>query len=178
MSLLATFSAQREVFLVCPKRNEVVRLSECNIEMPGKFPASPADVVVKLREKIDSEERRLNERVAAERKLRVDLGRSEAIKQVGRVYPFIDPKKVNPADVQLLFDPVLLVAFHGASASEPKVDIEFIAKTPESKVEEKFLEAFEVAVKFAAFKTFKIDLDTGGVGVSTPGTYKPRPKKA
>jgi hypothetical protein len=120
----------------------------------------------------------LNERVAAERKLRVNLGRSEAIKQVGRVYPFIDPKKVNPADVQLLFDPVLLVAFHGASASEPKVDIEFIAKTPESKVEEKFLKAFEVAVKFAAFKTFKIDLDTGGVGVSTPGAYKPRPKKA
>jgi predicted Holliday junction resolvase-like endonuclease len=108
----------------------------------------------------------------------VQLGQRAAIKQVGEVYPFIDPKVVNPADVQVLFDPVLLVAFHGASAGEPNVDIEFIAKKPESQAEEERLDALAVAVKSVAFKTYRIDLDTGRVAVTTPKEYKPRAKKA
>jgi hypothetical protein len=33
MSLLAGFSAQREVFLICPDSEEVIRLSECVIDL-------------------------------------------------------------------------------------------------------------------------------------------------
>lgn len=178
MSLLAGFSAQREVFLICPNSGEVIRLSECIIELPGKVPTSPAEDLVKLREKIAKAERAVDARIAAERAKRVQLGQRAAIKQVGEVYPFIDPKVVNPADVQVLFDPVLLVAFHGASAGEPNVDIEFIASTPKSVVEESRVEALKAAVKSVAFKTYRIDLDTGKVSVTSPKEYKPRTKKA
>jgi predicted Holliday junction resolvase-like endonuclease len=178
MSLLAGFSAQREVFLICPDSGEVIRLSECVIDLPGKVPTSPAEDLVNLREKIAKAERAVDARIAAERAKRVQLGQRAAIKQVGEVYPFIDPKVVNPADVQVLFDPVLLVAFHGASAEEPNVEIEFIAKKPESQAEEERLDALAVAVKSVAFKTYRIDLDTGRVAVTTPKEYKPRAKKA
>jgi predicted Holliday junction resolvase-like endonuclease len=178
MSLLAGFSAQREVFLICPDSEEVIRLSECVIDLPGKVPTSPAEDLVNLREKIAKAERTVDARIAAERAKRVQLGQRAAIKQVGEVYPFIDPKVVNPADVQVLFDPVLLVAFHGASAGEANVDIEFIAKKPESQAEEERLDALAVAVKSVAFKTYSIDLDTGRVAVTTPKEYKPRAKKA
>ena len=178
MSLLAGFSAQREVFLICPDSGEVIRLSECIIDLPGKVPTSPAEDLVKLREKIAKAERAVDARIAAERAKRVQLGQRAAIKQVGEVYPFIDPKTTNPKDVQVLFDPVLLVAFHGASAGEANVDIEFIAKKPESQAEEERLDALEVAVKSVAFKTYRIDLDTGRVAVTTPKEYKPRTKKA
>lgn len=177
MSLLAGFSAQREVFLICPDSGDVIRLSECIIELPGKVPASPAEDLVKLREKIAKAERAVDARIAAERAKRVQMGQRAAIKQVGEVYPFIDPKVVNPADVQVLFDPVLLVAFHGASTGEPNVDIEFIASPPKSEVEESRVEALKVAVKSVAFKTYRIDLDTGKVTVSSPKEYKPRSKK-
>jgi len=178
MSLLAGFSAQREVFLICPDSGEVIRLSECIIELPGKVPASPAEDLVKLREKIAKAERAVDARIAAERAKRVQMGQRAAIKQVGEVYPFIDPKVVNPADVQVLFDPVLLVAFHGASAGETNVDIEFIASNPKSVVEESRVEALKAAVKSVAFKTYRIDLDTGKVSVTSPKEYKPRTKKA
>jgi predicted Holliday junction resolvase-like endonuclease len=178
MSLLAGFSAQREVFLICPDSGEVIRLSECVIDLPGKVPTSPAEDLVNLREKIAKAERAVDARIAAERAKRVQLGQRAATKQVGEVYPFIDPKVVNPADVQVLFDPVLLVAFHGASAEEPNVEIEFIAKKPESQAEEERLDALAVAVKSVAFKTYRIDLDTGRVAVTTPKEYKPRAKKA
>ena len=178
MSLLAGFSAQREVFLICPDSGEVIRLSECIIDLPGKVPTSPAEDLVKLREKIAKAERAVDARISAERAKRVQLGQRAAIKQVGEVYPFIDPKVVNPADVQVLFDPVLLVAFHGASAGEPNVDIEFFASTPKSVVEESRVEALKAAVKSVAFKTYRIDLDTGKVSVTSPKEYKPRTKKA
>ena len=50
MSLLNALSAQREVFLICPDSGDIIRLSECVIEIPGKIPASPADKIAKLRE--------------------------------------------------------------------------------------------------------------------------------
>jgi predicted Holliday junction resolvase-like endonuclease len=178
MNLLSGFAAQREIFLICPESGEVIRLSECVIGLPGAVPASPAEELVKLREKIAKAERLVEARIAAEQAKRVQSGQREAIKQVGRVYPFIDPKTVNPADVQVLFDPVLLVAFHGASVADPNVHVEFIAKKPESSAEESRVEALKGAVNSVAFKTYRINLDTGKVEVTTPKEYKPRPKKA
>jgi predicted Holliday junction resolvase-like endonuclease len=178
MSLLAGFTAQREVFLICPESNEIIRLSECVIELPGKVPASPAEELVALRDKIAADERKLNAKIDAEQAKRVQLGQRAAIKQVGAVYPFIDPSKINPADVQVLFDPVLLVAFHGASAAEQNVDVEFIAKQPGSEPEEQRIEALKKAVKSVGFKTYRVDLETGSVVVTTPAEYRPRTRKA
>ncbi len=178
MSLLNALSAQREVFLICPDSGDIIRLSECVIEIPGKIPASPADKITKLREKLDADERKLDEKFNAEREKRAGLGRRAAIKQVGEVYPFIDPRKINPADVQVLFDPVLLVAFHGASDEEPDVDVEFIAKQPESEPEELRVETLKLAVKTVAFKIYRVNLESGSVEVSSPKEYKPRSKKS
>ena len=167
MSLLNALSAQREVFLICPDSGDIIRLSECVIEIPGKIPASPADKIAKLREKLDADERKLDEKFNAEKEKRAGLGRRAAIKQVGEVYPFIDPRKINPADVQVLFDPVLLVAFHGASDEEP-----------ESEPEELRVETLKRAVKTVAFKIYRVNLESGSVDVSTPKEYKPRAKKS
>lgn len=176
MSNLSAIAAQREIFLVCPESGEILRLSECIIEFPGRIPASPADKIVRLREKLASEERKFDEKLEAEREKRVSAGRRAAIRQVGAVYPFIDPKRVNPADVQVLFDPVLLVAFHGATKRSNDVEVEFIAQPPTSEAEEQRIATLQRAVKNTSFKIYRVNLESGAVEVSVPKEYKPRPR--
>ena len=177
MSNVSAIAAQREIFLVCPESGEILRLSECIIRFPGRIPASPADKIVRLREKLAAEEKRFNENLEAERERRVSAGRRAAINQVGAVYPFIDPQRVNPADVQVLFDPVLLVAFHGASKQSNDVEVEFIAQRPTSEAEEQRIAALQGAVKKSSFKIYRVNLESGSVEVTEPREYKPRSKK-
>ena len=176
MSNVSAIAAQREIFLVCPKSREILRLSECIIGFPGRIPASPADKIVRLREKLAAEERRFNENLEAERVRRVSAGRRAANNQVGAVYPFIDPQRVNPADVQVLFDPVLLVAFHGATKQSNDVEVEFIAQPPTSEAEEQRIASLQEAVKKTSFKIYRVNLESGAVEVSEPKEYKPRSK--
>lgn len=176
MSSVSAIAAQREIFLVCPESGEILRLSECIIEFPGKIPASPVDKVVRIREKLDSEARKFDEKLEAEREKRARAGKLAAIKQVGDVYPFIDPKTVNPADVQVLFDPVLLVAFHGAAERSNDVEVEFIAQPPTRESDEQRIAALQGAVKKTSFKIYRVNLESGEVEVSVPKEYKPRSK--
>jgi hypothetical protein len=99
-----------------------------------------------------------------------------ASNQVGAVYPFIDPQRVNPADVQVLFDPVLLVAFHGATKQSNDVEVEFIAQPPTSEAEEQRIASLQEAAKKTSFKIYRVNLESGAVEVSEPKEYKPRSK--
>lgn len=174
MSSVQVIAAQREIFLVCPDSEEIIRLSECVIEFPGKIPASPADRIVRMQEKFAAKEREFAGKLEAEQKKRAEEGRLSAMRQVGEVYPFIDPEAVDPRDVQVLFDPVLLVAFHGATERSKDVEVEFLARPPETEAEEERIATLAGAVKKSAFKIYRVNLETGEVEISIPEEYKPR----
>ena len=174
MNSAQVIAAQREIFLVCPESEDIIRLSECVIEFPGRIPASPADRIVRMQGALAAKERKLSEKLTAEQEMRAQAGRRAAMRQVGEVYPFIDPKKIDPRDVQVLFDPVLLVAFHGASERSTNVEVEFLARSPETEDEEERIATLANAVKKSAFKIYRVNLETGEVEISIPKEYKPR----
>ena len=174
MNSAQAIAAQREIFLVCPDSEEIIRLSECVIEFPGRIPASPADRIVRMQEALAAKERKFAETLAVKQEKRAQEGRRAAMRQVGEVYPFIDPKRVDPRDVQVLFDPVLLVAFHGASERSTNVEVEFLARSPETEAEENRISTLASAVKKSAFKIYRVNLETGEVEISVPKEYKPR----
>ena len=111
--MLKLFTLQRQLFGVCPKCNDLFRLSDCNIYLKRK-PVSDwmddldlkSQRIERLSEKLDEKEGELRERAR-------EKGRQEAQRVIRRIDPIFTPRKLNADDAKVIFHPIDYVVFNG-----------------------------------------------------------------
>ena len=111
--ILKLFTLQRQLFGVCPKCNDLFRLSDSKIYLKKK-PVSDwmdelglkSERLGRLSEKLDEKKEELRERAR-------EKGRREAQRVIRRIDPVFTPRKLNPDDAKVIFHPIDYVVFSG-----------------------------------------------------------------
>lgn len=121
--ILKLFALQRQIFGVCPKCNDLFRLSDTKIYLKEK-------PVKDWMDKLDSEGERLNrleekieeERAELQEKAR-EKGRKAAQLKVRKIDPIFTPRRLNPDDAKVILHPVDYIVFNGMKDQNPMKNI-------------------------------------------------------
>ena len=111
--LLKFFQLQRQIFGVCPHTGNVFRLSECHIYVKKKPEPDWLQRIEIAQVKIDNISEKLDERedeVAEQARVK---GRKEASAAIKKFDNCFNPRKLNPDDSKVIFNPIDYIIFNG-----------------------------------------------------------------
>jgi len=111
--ILKFFTLQRQIFGICPKCNDLFRLSDTKIYLKEK-------PVKDWMDKLDSEEERVyylegkikEEKLELQKKAQVK-GRRAALVKVKKIDPVFTPRNLNPDDAKVILHPIDYIVFNG-----------------------------------------------------------------
>lgn len=118
--LLKFFQLQRQIFGVCPHTGKVFRLSQCHIDVKRKPEPDWLRKIEITQTKLDSISQKLDDRqeeVAEQARI---LGRKEASKAVKKFDKCFNPRKLNPDDSKVIFNPIDYIIFNGMKSGQMK----------------------------------------------------------
>jgi predicted Holliday junction resolvase-like endonuclease len=111
--LLKFFQLQRQIFGVCPHTGNVFRLSDCHIYVKKKPEPDWLQKIEISQTKIDNISDKLDEReeeVAEQARIKGRRDASAAIKKFDKCF---NPRKLNPDDSKVIFNPIDYIIFNG-----------------------------------------------------------------
>ncbi len=140
--LLKFFQLQRQIFGVCPHTNIPFRLSDCHIYMKNKPELDWLQKIEIKQSKLDLISEKLDQRqdeVAEEARIK---GRKEASAAVKKFDKCFNPRKLNPDDSKVIFNPIDYIIFNGMKSGLMKNIIlsDSIKTTPLDKQIQKSIE--------------------------------------
>lgn len=142
--LIQTINGIQEILAICPCCGEIFRLVEGKFIFPQKRPkASEFSELVSLESKLADREWRLElaverfeKRLQEQRQQLIEQGRKLAKKKLKKIDPTFSAKNIDPQDVKVIFNPVEYVIFYGLNSSNGVDFIDFVSRSPASKVQE------------------------------------------
>lgn len=113
--VLRFFKAQRQIFGVCPKCQDLFRLSDCKIY--ARRPTRDwMDELIREEEAVEEREERFYEKEEGIREAARERGRVQAAQAVRAIDAVFSPRKLEPEDVKTIFHPVDYLIFRNQSA--------------------------------------------------------------
>ena len=107
------FGLQRQIFGVCPKCEDLFRLSDCKIFIKKKPVADWMDKITLEENRLDRLEEKLEEKKTDLQEKAREAGRKLAQRAVKKIDPVFTPHKLNPDDAKVIFHPIDYVVFDG-----------------------------------------------------------------
>jgi predicted Holliday junction resolvase-like endonuclease len=107
------FGLQRQIFGVCPKCQDIFRLSGCKIYIRKKPIADWMDKITLEENRLDGLEEKLEEKKKDLQEKAREAGRKLAQRAVKKIDPVFTPHKLNPDDAKVIFHPIDYVVFDG-----------------------------------------------------------------
>jgi len=107
------FGLQRQIFGVCPKCEDLFRLSDCKIFIKKKPVADWMDKITLEENRLDRLEEKLEEKKTDLQEKAREAGRKLAQRAVKKIDPDFTPNKLNPDDAKVIFHPIDYVVFDG-----------------------------------------------------------------
>lgn len=111
--ILRFFDAQRQIFGVCAKCGEFIRLSDCRIFIRTKPKKDWKDLLDAEADRLDSLAQKLEERKQELQERARLRGRVAAARVVKKIDPVFTPRSLNPDDAKVLFHPIDYIVFDG-----------------------------------------------------------------
>jgi predicted Holliday junction resolvase-like endonuclease len=121
MNFISTFQSFRTVLCICPKCNQIHRLSDLHLKYSGKAPKTWLDTIEAKNNTLELKEEKFEEKESKMREAAVERGR----KKVGSVIqklmtPGIASFKFNPYDIKLITHPIDYIVFDGMNNDDLK----------------------------------------------------------
>lgn len=145
--ILKLFTLQRQLFGVCPKCNDLFRLSDSKIYLKKKPVSDWMDELdlkgqrlERLSEKLDEKEGELRERAR-------EKGRREAQRVIRRIDPVFTPRKLDPDDAKVIFHPIDYVVFNGMKKGSSMRNIVLLDRQEKGKAHRSLQRSIERVVE-------------------------------
>lgn len=154
-TFLQTIDGLQEVLAVCPCCGDIFRLVEGKFLFPQK-PTRTCEYfqVVDLEnrvageeERTDAAEERFEESLQAQQQALIELGRKEAKRKLKKIDPVFSRRDIDPQDVKVIFEPVEFVIFHGMNSIEGVDHVEFVSRSPDSRLQEATVRFIEQTIR-------------------------------
>jgi len=107
------FDLHRQIFGICPECTEFFRLSECQIFLKKKPKRDWMDNVENENSRLEEFEQETFDIEQDLRESGREKGRKLARLAVKKVDPIFTPRKLNPDDAKVIFQPIDYVVFNG-----------------------------------------------------------------
>lgn len=117
--VIKLFTLHRQIFGVCPKCQDLFRLSDCKIFIKKKPVLDWMDKISSENERLDKVEEKLEEKKADLQRKAQEKGRQESNLVIKKIDPIFTPRKLNPDDAKVIFHPIDYIVFNGMKAPEP-----------------------------------------------------------
>jgi predicted Holliday junction resolvase-like endonuclease len=114
--LLKFFQLQRQIFGVCPHTGDIFRLSDCHIYVKKRPEPDWLQKIEIAQNKINNISEKIDERqdeVAEQARIK---GRKEANAAIKKFDKCFNPRKLNPDDSKVIFNPIDYIVFNGMKA--------------------------------------------------------------
>ncbi|MBM3714105.1 MAG: hypothetical protein FJW56_11855 [Actinobacteria bacterium] len=160
--ILKFFSAQRNIFGICPHSGEFFRLSDCKIFLKGKPKADWMDQLDLDNEKLDKLEEKIAEMEAELREIARKKGRINAAKIVKRIDPIFTPRKLNPDDAKVIFHPIDFLVFNGMKDADEIKNLIFLDRELKSKEQREVQSSIEKAVNKNSYEWITLRIGEDG----------------
>jgi predicted Holliday junction resolvase-like endonuclease len=118
--VLRFFAAQRQIFGLCPRCQDLFRLSDCRIYSARKPTGDWMDDLVRAEEAVERQEERFYEKKNEIAEVGRKRGRIRAAKAVRAIDTVFSPRKIQPEDVKTIFHPIDYLVFRNQNAGEVK----------------------------------------------------------
>jgi predicted Holliday junction resolvase-like endonuclease len=141
------FALQRKIFGVCPKCNNLFRLSDCKIFSDKKPLPDWMDKIDLENQRLDEIEQEISEKEQEVREKEREKGRLLAQKAVKKVDPVFAPRKLHADDAKVLFHPIDFIVFDGMNSSGKVDDIVLLDKYTTDPIQRKIQKSIEQTIK-------------------------------
>lgn len=168
-TFISIFKAQRNIFGLCPLCGGIFRLSDTKISYRRKFPIDWYDKLLAEGEKIDENERTLEEELKDIRKKATERARRVLLpKLLRKVDPLFTSLGYFPQDVKAIFDPIDFVIFDGMNRAEEVKRIVFMDQQTENRGQRIIQKSIEKTIEKERYEweTIRISPKTGEMEVS------------
>lgn len=155
------FNIYRQIFGICPCCGNVFRLSDAKISVKKKFKIDWYEKIEKKLELLSEKELRLEElRISIQEKAR-ERGYKKAINRIKKIDPIFSPRKLDPDDAKVIFNPIDYSVFHGMRSGNIKKIILLDRKLTNNKRIQKSIEK-TIEKENYEWKTLRV-LDNGEI---------------
>lgn len=153
--LIQTINGIQEILAICPCCEDIFRLVEGKFIFPQKQPkTSKYSELVSLEGKVADEdnrvttaEERFEEKIRAQKGKLIEQGRKQAKRKLKKIYPTFSGNNIDPQDVKVIFEPVEYLIFHGLNSEHGVKLVEFVSRSPESKLEEATIKSIDNSIR-------------------------------
>lgn len=127
--LFEEFQEFRKILCICPRCNELVRVSDLHFKLKSAAPRTWLDDYEKRSLVIDNKETKFGEIEEKLREIATNKGRKAAAKVFNNaISPSFRALKLDPLDVKPILNPVDFVVFKGMNKNDLISDIIFLSK--------------------------------------------------
>lgn len=162
LEILRFFGVQRQLFGICPKCSEFIRLSDCRLFLRTKPKKDWKDTLDAEADRLESLADKLEERKSDLQELAREKGRIAAGKVVKKIDPVFTPRKLNPDDSKVLFHPIDYVVFDGMKKPEGVKRIVLLDRESSSAQHRAIQQSIENAVEKERFEWITLRIDEDG----------------
>jgi predicted Holliday junction resolvase-like endonuclease len=160
MTFVSTFQKMRQIYGFCPCCDEPFRLSDASLFFRSKPPTTEFDQIDAAWEKVERQKEYFEDIEEEIRQLARERGQRAAQRRVRSIVPFLKERRIEPADVKVLFHPVEYVVFRGLY-HQNCAGIEFVDHLPESQYQERVLNSISESLKAGnvEWQTYRVNDD-------------------
>jgi len=145
--ILKLFTLQRQLFGVCPKCNDLFRLSDCKIYLKKKPISDWMDALNLKSERLERFSGKLDEKEEELREKARQKGRQEAQRVIRRIDPVFTPRKLDPGDAKVIFHPIDYVVFNGMKKGSSMRNIVLLDRQEKGKAHRSLQRSIERVVE-------------------------------
>jgi predicted Holliday junction resolvase-like endonuclease len=144
--ILKFFNSQRQIFGICPKCREFIRMSDCRVFLRAIPKEDWMDSLDAEAARLELLAEKLEERRQDLQELARKKGRIAARKIVKKIDSVFTPRGLNPDDAKVLFHPIDYIVFDGMKNTEEVKRIVFLDRISPSKKHIKLQRSIERAI--------------------------------
>lgn len=153
----------RHIFIVCPRCEEVCRLSDARVSYRGAYREDWLDRIQRQEERLDRAEERFEERRGEIKESAIRRGRLALRRIIRRALPGLSGQGLEMRDVKTILDPVRFVVFDGLERWGDRVRrVLFLAGAPRGRAEAAVQESLRRTIRSERFEWRTLPVDARG----------------
>jgi predicted Holliday junction resolvase-like endonuclease len=162
--IIKFFSAQRQIFGICPHSGQFFRLSDCRLYTRRRPTRDWMDDLEAEDERIDRYEEKIYEEEEVVREASREKGRRRAARLMRKADPLFRPRRLDPDDAKVIFHPVDYLVFKGMKSAPAISKLVFLDRKPGSREHRTLQKSIEKTVEKGKYEWLTLRVrDDGGV---------------
>ncbi len=145
--IIRFFNAQRQIFGICPNSGMFFRLSECKLYTRTRPVEDWMDGLEAEDERIDRYEERIDAEEEGVREASREKGRRRAARIMRKDDPLFRPRRLDPDDAKVIFNPVDYLVFKGMKSAPAVSKLVFLDRKPAGRENRILQRSIEKAIE-------------------------------